>query len=124
MSISRRMILKGGAAISAAVTLPAIASAQTQIVAVYDSRIPESRSFAKTLGHALLIDVSAQEDLNWAGLRQELRGTRQINGLTGWTDWVNVRGLLEERGLRLTSQTSVPAPLSGKAHLFKWEMRA
>jgi hypothetical protein len=124
MSISRRMILKGGAAISAAVTLPAIASAQTQIVAVYDSRIPESRSFAKTLGPALLIDVAAQEYLNWVVVRQELLGTRQIKGLTGWTDWVNVRGLLEERGLRLTSQTSVPAPLSGKAHLFKWEMRA
>jgi hypothetical protein len=124
MSISRRMILKAGAAISAAVTLPAIASAKAPIVAIYDSRILESRSFAETLDHALLIDVAAQDDQNWVGLRKGLQGTRQIKGLTGWTDWVNVRGLLEERGLRLTSQTSVPAPLSGKAHLFKWEMRA
>jgi hypothetical protein len=46
MSISRRAILKGGVAISTAVTLPAIASAKTQIVAVYDSRIPESQRFA------------------------------------------------------------------------------
>jgi hypothetical protein len=71
-----------------------------------------------------LIDVAVQDRQNWAGLRRELQETRQIIGLTGCTDWVNVRGLLEQRRLRLTSQTLVPAPLSGKAHLFKWEMRA
>jgi hypothetical protein len=46
----------------------------------------------------------------------------RIVGLTGWGDWVVVRGFLEERGFRLRSEAQVAAPLSGKTHLFRWEM--
>jgi hypothetical protein len=123
MTITRRTVLKSSVALSIATAVPAVALQKGQTIAVYDSRIPESRVFAKTPGSAVMIDIAGEEAHNWAGLRQTISGTRHIKGLTGWSDWVTARGFLEERGLRLVSETSVPAPLSGKAHLFAWEMR-
>jgi TAT (twin-arginine translocation) pathway signal sequence len=123
MIVSRRSMLKAGAAASAAVTLPAFAASPTPELIIFDSRIPESRAFART-ATGTMIDMADVEATQWAELRQDLAGKRRVIGLTGWTDWVIARGFLEERGLRLTSETSVPAPVSGKAHLFRWEMKA
>jgi hypothetical protein len=121
MSVSRRNVLKGAATISAAASMPAFAATGSPILVIYDSRIPESRSFAK--GRYPQLDVANLDTSRWAELRGGMSDARQVTGLTGWSDWIVARGLLEERGLRLQSETAVPAPLSGKAHLFRWEMR-
>ncbi|MBB3861644.1 hypothetical protein GGQ88_002932 [Novosphingobium hassiacum] len=49
---------------------------------------------------------------------------RYVTGLTRWSDWTVLRGLLEERGLRTTEETRVPGRLSGRDHLFRWSMIA
>ncbi len=38
-----------------------------------------------------------------------------VGGLTGWSDWVIVRGLLQEKGKRVKSQRQAGA-------LFHWSM--
>jgi TAT (twin-arginine translocation) pathway signal sequence len=120
MSVSRRTLLKGTVAVSAATAVPAIASSAGQTLTVYDSRIPESQTFAKRATQTM--DVAHLDATRWADLRGDLSGVRRIAGLTGWSDWIVARGLLEERGLRLTSEASVKAPISAKSHLFKWTM--
>jgi hypothetical protein len=120
MSVSRRSVLKGAATISAASTLPAFARPAPPALIVFDSRIPESCAFAK--GATLRLDIVGLDASRWVALRRELPETLQISGLTGWSDWVVARGLLEERGFRLRSETWTPAPMSRKAHLFRWEM--
>ena len=121
MIISRRSMLKAGAAASAAITLPAFAAKNVSTLILFDSRIPEFRDFARAASGAM-IDLADIETSQWTALRADFAGKHRVVGLTGWTDWVTARGFLEERGLRLTSETSVPAPVSGKAHLFRWEM--
>ena len=98
----------------------AAATAQPALV-VFDSRIPASRAFAQKYSSAR-VDVALEDVGFWRTLRAELpKGA--VFGMTGWSDWVMVRGLLEEKGLRLVSEVAAPAPRSGKAHLFAWEMR-
>lgn len=125
MSLTRRSLLKSGAALSAATALPTAARAVTGQVPdllVYDSRLPESRAAMQGKTAALTIDLADMEAANWAPLRTLPPAIRSAQGLTGWTDWVLLRGTLEDRGLRFKSETSVPAPVSGRAHLFRWEM--
>jgi hypothetical protein len=121
MSVSRRTVLTGAASISAVAAVPAFAVSRSATLVLFDSRIPESRSFAK--GRLPQLDVARLDASRWAELRGGMSGIRQVTGLTGWSDWIVARGLLEESGLRLRSETSVPAPISGKAHLFRWDMR-
>jgi hypothetical protein len=121
MSVSRRTILKGAATISAAASIPAIAATEAQALVIYDSRIPESHSFA--VGRHPQLDIANLDASRWAELRGGMSGVRYVTGLTGWSDWIVARGLLEEQGLRLRSEAAVPAPISGKAHLFRWDMR-
>jgi hypothetical protein len=120
MTVSRRTLIKGSAALGAIAALPVAAQKPAKSLVIFDSRIPESLAFAQNA--AAKIDVAALDASLWAALRGDLEGASAVSGLTGWTDWIVARGFLEERGLRLTSESRVGAPLSGKAHLFKWKM--
>jgi hypothetical protein len=124
MIVSRRSVLKAGAAASASISLHAFAANNFSTLVLFDSRIPESCTFARAANNSYgaMIDLADIETTQWISLRASFAGKHSVVGLTGWTDWVIARGFLEERGLRLTSETSVPAPVSGKAHLFRWEM--
>jgi len=124
--IDRRALLKGSAIAGAAVAVPMAAAAVSPraTLVVFDSRLPESRDFAASLASAHRLDLAAAHDTQWAGLRGDLPAVTRIEGLTGWSDWVAVRGELEARGLRLSAEDPVAAPLSRKAHLLRWSMKA
>ncbi len=111
-AISKRDFLSlAGGALS--VGVPAAASGIAAVVgptrlAIYDSRITESRYFA---GHAAqqglrLFDIAGQDDALWRDARAGFgrKPREEVIGLTRWTDWVNLRGLLNEQGLRLTRE--------------------
>lgn len=125
MRLDRRRMLKGTALAGAGLSLP-LASAAVQArarLAIYDSRIPESRAFASSAGIARTIDLSDEHASRFAALRGPLPEGAEVEGLTGWSDWVALRGELEARGLRVAAEEPVHAPLSHQAHLFRWSMR-
>jgi hypothetical protein len=77
------------------------------------SRSPQSRNWRCRSLHSA-IDV-AQEHANfWRTLRKATPRGRVV-GLTAWSDLVLVRGLLEEKGLRLRAEARC-------GRLFYWEM--
>lgn len=119
MRTDRRGLLKGGAlaAASAAVPMGARAAAEAAALVVYDSRLAESASFGQGQGI----------DLAGVSLREahgQLAGAARVEGLTRWSDWTVLRGLLEEQGLRRTAESRVGAPLSGHDGLVRWGMAA
>lgn len=119
MQTTRRGLLKGGALAGAAVAVPVAAhgAAVAAAVVVYDSRLAESASFAGGQG----IDLAA---LSLREAHAALAGAARIEGLTRWSDWTVLRGLLEEQGLRRTAETRLGAPLSGHDGLLRWSMAA
>ena len=116
MKLTRRTLVKTGAAVAATGTLSvrAIAGGRPVLV-VYDSRLLESAAFARAAG-AVQIDVAAEDANFWRGLRARLPAGRVI-GLTRWPDFVVARGWLEEQGKRLKLEERV-AP----GGLFRWEL--
>ena len=121
MRADRRTILKGAAALVAVPLAGGAALAMPRLV-VFDSRVSESASFAARMA-GTRIDLAGAHETLWAGLRGYRGDIGTVEGLTGWSDWIAVRGELETRGLRLGREDQVAAPLSGKAHLFRWSMQ-
>lgn len=118
MRTDRRGVLKGGALVGAVAAMPLAAqAAEADAVVVYDSRLAESASFGGGDG----IDL-ARVSLREA--HAALAGAARIEGLTRWSDWTVLRGLLEEQGLRRTAETRVGAPLSDHHGLLRWTMAA
>ncbi len=119
MLTTRRGVLKGGALAGAVAAVPVAAQAATEMAAVivYDSRLAESASFAGGRG----IDLAA---VSLRDAHAALAGAMRVEGLTRWSDWTALRGLLEEQGLRRTAETRASAPLSGHDGLLRWSMAA
>jgi len=115
MILSRRNLLASGAAAAtvAAVGGSHFAAGAPPALVVYDSRRTDSLAFARSIA-APRIDI-AREDANlWRAVRSAaVDGT--VVGLTGWSDWVLVRGMLEEKGKRLRREARV-------GRLFQWTM--
>lgn len=126
--IDRRGVLKAGALAGTLAAGPAVAAIRPVArLAVFDSRIAESRAFARTVAADHAIDLAREHETLFAGLRGEHprdQSPCRVEGLTGWSDWVAVRSELEARGLRVVAEAPVRAPASGKAHLFRWTMQA
>lgn len=116
MRTDRRGVLKGGALAGVAVAVPVGARAAEALV-VYDSRLAESANFGGRQG----IDLARVSLREAHGL---LANAVQVEGLTRWSDWTVLRGLLEEQGLRRTAETRLQAPLSGHDGLLRWSMAA
>jgi hypothetical protein len=131
MGVNRRTVLKGSALAGAAVGVPLAANAATSAVTgksatlvIFDSRIAESADFAARRAAAHRIDLAEAQQTRWAALRGSLPPVGSVEGLTGWSDWITVRGELESRGLRVVSESPVKAALSGKTHVFRWSLKA
>ena len=115
MSITRRAMLQGAlvaAATLATGTSNAIAM-PPQALLVYDSRLPQSRALLSA--HAgRVLDLAYEQANLWRNLRN-LRPGGRVVGLTSWSDYVQVRSLLEERRSRLRAEARC-------GRLFYWEM--
>ncbi|MFM2100415.1 MAG: hypothetical protein RLZZ366_1954 [Pseudomonadota bacterium] len=114
MSISRRTILKGAATIGAAAALPAGAVGSKPICTVIDSRIPASLRLIQNAGGSV-IDIAHADTSFWRSLRAAPAG--MVTGMTRWSDFVMIRGFLEEQGKRLRDESHDPV-----ADLFRWTM--
>ncbi len=118
MKATRRSVLIGaGAGFIAAGVKAATVPLTTHI---YDSRLPESVAFVGSAVRVNRFDVATADATHWRSIRAIAAGP--VIGLTGWSDWVTVRGFLEERGLRIKSEMPVKTSVSGATHLFRWEM--
>ncbi len=117
MSVSRRQVLGGAAVLGAAGAIGVHKMAgrgKAPVLIVYDSRKPASLAFARTQPGKRQIDLASAA--SWSALRTvERKGA--IGGLTSWNDYVSARQWLEERGLRVASESH------DRAHdLIAWTM--
>ena len=115
MNITRRSLLK--CALVAAAAVPGTSGPRPEpgVLLVYDSRLPQSLALQQShVGRA--IDLAHEHANRWENLRR-LRPDGRVVGLTSWSDLVQVRGLLEQRGSRLRAQARC-------GRLFYWEMAA
>jgi hypothetical protein len=115
MNITRRSLLK--CALVAATAVPGTSRLRPEpgVLLVYDSRLPQSLALQQShVGRA--IDLAHEHGNRWENLRR-LRPDGRVVGLTSWSDLVQVRGLLEQRGSRLRAQAR-------RGRLFYWEMAA
>ncbi len=123
MRTDRRSLLKAGAVVSAISAAPvAMAAQRHRSIAMFDSRIPESVAFARSSGAAGEIDLYREHHTHFAALRAG-QHPATIEGLTGWGDWVAVRGELEAQGYRVAAEEAIKSR-TGRTHLFRWTMKA
>lgn len=120
MRTTRRGLLKASALAGAAVAIPVAAGAATvPALLVFDSRLAESADYSRSAAAVHRIDL-AQVPLR--AVHQALAGAGRIEGLTRWSDWTVLRGLLESDGLRRAGEARLAAPLSGHDGLWRWSM--
>jgi hypothetical protein len=111
---SRRYLLKASAATSLVLGYGAHAGLQTGSgLFITDSRLPESLVLARKLDLKIL-DIASENENMWASLRH-FSHAGDVSGLTRWSDWVLIRGMLEEKGKRVRQQTRIGG-------LFYWRM--
>ncbi|WP_062346617.1 twin-arginine translocation signal domain-containing protein [Novosphingobium sp. CCH12-A3] len=121
MRVSRRSMLKGSALAGAVAATPAVAAMASPVpLVVFDSRIPESAAFAAAKDTQRAIDLA----LGAADVARAIKFPQVVTGLTRWSDWTALRGVMEAQGLRLSEEIRAAAPLSGRTHLFLWTMTA
>ena len=114
MNITRRSLLKGTLVTATAAVLGASRMRLAPgALLVYDSRLPQSLALQRS-HDGRSIDLAREHASRWGTLRR-LRCSGIVVGLTSWSDLVQVRGLLEERGSRLRAQARCD-------RLFYWEM--
>ena len=115
MSVTRRSALQGALLVVAALSAGSrrVLATPAPALLVYDSRSPQSRALRQRhLGPA--VDLRSEHANFWRTLRSGAPPER-IVGLCSWSDLVQVRGLLQERGLRLREETR-------QGQLYYWEM--
>jgi hypothetical protein len=117
MSITRRTLLKS-AMFAAAATKVGCAAAEDSprpriSLRIFDSRSPESRAWlgVHTAG---VIDVAQEHAKRWSTLRS-MTSRGGVEGFTLWSDFVQARGVLEQKGIRLRAE-------SRSGRWFHWEM--
>jgi TAT (twin-arginine translocation) pathway signal sequence len=124
MRVSRRTLLKSVGVAGAATALPAQTFARNPALAIYDSRLPEGAAFGASATAMGLptVDVAGGDRAILKVARHGLSASDTVIGLTGWSEWVIVRGLLEERGKRLSQEKRIAHSGKRNATPFEWIM--
>jgi hypothetical protein len=116
-AVSRRGVLKGAAIAGAATAVPLGAAAMgARRLVIYDSRLPASLAFARSMPSALRIDLAEPGDPRFAALRSGLPKGTVVEALTRRSDLIDLRHELSRQGLRLSQQRA-------ERGLFRWSMR-
>lgn len=124
LTMKRRDMLLGGAA--ASVVLPggvAVAASRAgynePVLTVYTPGLPRAQDLARKNAQGANRVEPLKSDLIefYKSRLDHHRGA--IEGYTSWSDYVLLRGLAEERGLRLRAETQLRG--AGKS-LFRWVM--
>ena len=113
--LTRRAVLTRVLAAAGAVCLEASAGPREQgpTLALVDGRSRVSRAFRHEFA-CESIDVSEEDRTAWRRLRC-WRGAGRVVGLTRWSEYLQARAVLEERGMRLRREIS-------HHDLIQWEM--
>jgi hypothetical protein len=118
LDLSRRTLLglAGGALMIRSSGVLAIGNPGPHLV-IYDGRLPAAAGFAgRADAEGLrLFDIAGQDAVAWRGARNGfgLAAAATVVGCTSWSSFVDLRGLLGERGLRVTEE--VPLDRVGEA---------
>ena len=114
-AVTRRLVLTGVLATTGALCLGASDEARTQAPALVliDARSGSSHAFRHEFA-CEAIDVSQEERIGWRCLRC-WNGSGGVAGLTRWSEYLQARAVLEERGMRLRREIS-------HHDLIQWEM--
>lgn len=121
--VTRRTVLISTGVGMAALAAPALAAIEAgPMLAVYDSRLPQTEIFARECAAKgiRLLDIAAEDARQWRGCRGGfcVAAGDRIIGMTGWSDWVLLRGVLYEQRRRVRSEERVEM---GGRTLFAWE---
>jgi hypothetical protein len=109
--VTRRALLGGAATLTGGAVAPSMLVRSAVKLHIFDSR------FGVAAAAALAYHDIATEDASlWRASRNlVLQSGDRVTGVTRWSDWVSLRGLFSERGLR-TSGVMV------RGNLATWEM--
>lgn len=124
-AVTRRAVLAGAATVGAAATLTFRAGSKAPALAIYDSRLPEARLFAEQArGRGIALHDIADEDANLWRASRAISGAsgRSVIGMTGWTDWVSLRGLFAGQGLRVQQEAKRRSSPRATATTFEWAL--
>jgi len=115
MKLTRRHFVKSGAVVTlvAGSGVSALAAQRRPALVIYDSRLPRSLTYARTLPGPRL-DIAHEDARLWRSLRDALP-TGPVVGLTRWSDLVLVRGFAGDQRKRLRSHAR-------DGGLFAWEI--
>ncbi len=120
LTLKRRDVLAGGAAtlLSARAAAKASAVSAAPFLTIYSPTIPQARTLAQKAARSSKAAIPLTGDLVtlWKTALSKHRGA--LHGFTSWSDFVLLRGLAEEQGLRVRTETRLE---TGKT-LFRWVM--
>ena len=104
----------------AALLVPAVASAGTirpaSGILLFDPASPEARAMAKEARGQRLIALEGDPVRFWRDSLRDAAGP--IGGITHWSDYVLLRGLAAEQGLRVRREEHIA--VAGKPMLVRW----
>ena len=124
-AVTRRAVLAGAATAGVAATLTFRAGSKAPALAIYDSRLPEARLFAeRARTRGIVLHDIADEDANLWRASRAIAGApgRAVIGMTGWTDWVALRGLFAGQGLRVQQEAKRRSSPRATATTFEWAL--
>ena len=123
MNVDRRTALFGIAGSGAAASIPSAARATFAPTILFaDTRLPATGGFVAGAAGARVIDIATAEDDLWREVRDFVPAGSRVRGLTRWSDWITLRGVLLEKGLRVRDERAADPALTGDTALFHWEM--
>jgi len=113
--LRRRSVLTGVLATTGALCLDAFPGPRSKAASLVliDARSGSSHAFV----HEFIcesIDVSEEERIGWRRLRS-WSGSGRVAGLTRWSEYLQARAVLEERGMRVRQETR-------QDDLIRWEI--
>lgn len=114
----RRGVLKGTALATGALGFgPGARALGAGVDVVIHDRTLPGGGLAGLYPLARSIDLADERRTHWRRLRAGLGTAQRVEGLSGWSDWVAVRGELERQGFRVTTETKVTP------RQFRWSMQ-